>query len=172
MGEGIKRHVNISDDVTPPDKRERRHFSIPDNDFRRRKGDAVSPASTGTSASKADEPALRYDAGKPAYELIPAEFMEALARHYQVGANKYAPRNWEKGMSWSRCFGALMRHAWKFWRGEQYDPETGSHHMISAVWNCVTLFSYDIWTRREIKDLDDRPDYSSCSLYVKGVYDE
>jgi hypothetical protein len=69
--------------------------------------------------------------------------MEALARHYAVGAQKYADRNWEKGMSWGRCFRSLMSHSWKWWRGETYDEETGSHHMIAAAWNCIALFIYD-----------------------------
>lgn len=61
-------------------------------------------------------------------------------------------RNWERGMKWGRVFGSLMRHCWAFWRGETYDEDTGSHHMIAAMWNCAALFTYD---EREIGE-DDR----------------
>lgn len=85
---------------------------------------------------------LRFDAGKPRYDLLPPEAMDALAMHFAVGARKYADRNWEKGMSWGRCFASLMRHAWKWARGEEYDEETGSHHMICVAWNAFALFIY------------------------------
>ena len=32
---------------------------------------------------------LRYSWGKPRYDLIPPEFLEALAEHYRKGAEKY-----------------------------------------------------------------------------------
>lgn len=99
-----------------------------------------------------DEPALRYDHNKPRYELIPPEALEALAWVYTKGAEKYVDRNWEKGMSWGRCFGSLMRHCWAFWRGEAVDSETGCHHMAMAAWNCFALFYY----QRRCLGTDDR----------------
>lgn len=89
-----------------------------------------------------DEPGLRYDAGKLRFDLIPPDALEALAKVYTVGAAKYADRNWEKGMSWGRVFGSLMRHSWAFWRGEEIDEETDCHHMALAAWNCFALFRY------------------------------
>jgi hypothetical protein len=88
--------------------------------------------------------ALRYDTGKIRYDLLPADGLEELAKVYTKGAEKYAPRNWEKGMDWSRCLGSLMRHTWKFWRGETIDPETGCHHMAMAAWNALALCVYDL----------------------------
>ena len=101
------------------------------------------PNKYSTTESKS-EAALRYDAGKSRYDLIPPEALDAIATLYTYGANKYAERNWEKGMSWSRCFGSLMRHAWAFWRGENVDPESGLHHMTHAAWNCIALFTYSV----------------------------
>jgi hypothetical protein len=97
--------------------------------------------------------ALRYDDGKLPFELIPPEVMEALAWHYLLGARKYERRNWELGMNWCRCFGSMMRHAWAWMRGEDFDPETGSHHMIAVAWNAIALFTY---ATRGI-GVDDRP---------------
>lgn len=88
------------------------------------------------------EPGLRYDAGKPRYDLIPAIPLDDLAALYEYGAKKYAERNWEKGMSWGRCFASLMRHAWAFWRGENYDVESGFHHMTHVAWNAMALVEY------------------------------
>lgn len=91
---------------------------------------------------KADGGGLRFNEGKPRYDLLPPEALDALAQHMLVGSRKYAERNWERGMSWGHCFAGLMRHAWAFWRGEDYDEETGTHHMIAAMWNCMALFTY------------------------------
>jgi hypothetical protein len=107
------------------------------------------------SNKEADEAkvGLRYDQGKLRYDLLPADGLEELVRVFTVGAAKYADRNWELGMDWSRVFGSLMRHCWKFWRGEEIDPETGCHHMAHAAWNAMALVTYS--TRKIGKD--DRP---------------
>lgn len=100
-----------------------------------------------------NDAALRYDADKPRYDLVPADSYAELVAVYSMGAKKYAPRNWEKGMSWSRCFASIMRHAWAFWRGEEIDPESGLHHMAHVAWNALALVSY---SKRKV-GTDDRP---------------
>jgi len=89
-----------------------------------------------------DNGGLRFDDDKPAYDLIPPEAMDELALLYTIGAKKYDLRNWERGMAFGKCFGPLMRHAWRFWRGEERDPETGIHHMIHVAWNAFALYTY------------------------------
>lgn len=87
---------------------------------------------------------IKYDVGKLRYDLLPADGLEELVKVYTAGAVKYADRNWELGMSWSRILGSLMRHTWKFWRGETHDPETGCHHMAMACWNAMALCVYSL----------------------------
>lgn len=99
------------------------------------------------------DPAKRYDNGKPRYDLLPADGLDELVKVYTYGAQKYADRNWEKGMSWSRCFASLMRHSWKFWRGEDIDEESGLPHTAMIAWNAMTLLTYQL---RKI-GTDDRP---------------
>lgn len=96
---------------------------------------------------------VKFDTGKPRYDLIPGDSLHELAKLYTTGAAIYGDRNWEKGMSWGRIFGAMMRHAWAFWRGERFDPKDGQHHLASVAWCALALMSYDM---REIGD-DDRP---------------
>ncbi|GAC1500211.1 MAG: hypothetical protein NVS1B6_06420 [Steroidobacteraceae bacterium] len=100
-----------------------------------------------------DNGGLRFNEGKARYDLIPPEALDALAEHYGRGALKYADRNWERGMGWGKCFASLMRHGWAWMRGEDCDPETGSHHMIAVAWNAIALFTYH---QRAI-GTDDRP---------------
>ena len=104
-------------------------------------------------AQRAIEPGLRYDAAKLRYDLIPPEAIEAYVSILTVGATKYSDRNWEKGMSWSRCFASLMRHAWAWARGEDLDPETKLPHMAHVAWNALALVTY---ASRKI-GTDDRP---------------
>jgi hypothetical protein len=95
---------------------------------------------------------VKFDDSKPRYDLIPPDALDALARLYLIGAQKYEDRNWEKGMRWGRVFAALMRHAWTWWRGREYDAETKCHHLISVAWCALTLYCY---TSRKIGQ-DDR----------------
>lgn len=101
--------------------------------------------------------ATKHDDDKPRYDLIPPEVLDGLARLYALGAQKYDARNWEKGMGWGRLFAAINRHLWAWWRGEDYCPKDGQHHLLSAVWGCFALYTYA--TRKT--GTDDRP--SGCA---------
>ncbi len=93
------------------------------------------------------------DQGKAPYHLLAPELLDGTAQVLAFGAAKYAPRNWEKGMDWSRPFSALMRHMWAWWRGEAKDPETGMSHLWHASCCIMFLLAYE---ERKIGN-DDRP---------------
>ena len=97
--------------------------------------------------------ARKDDADKVRMELLPPELIEATAAVLTFGANKYADRNWEHGLKWGRCFGALMRHLWAWWRGEKADPETGFSHLWHASCCLAFLIAYEQRGTGE----DDRP---------------
>lgn len=96
---------------------------------------------------------VKFDGDKPRYDLIPALALHELALVYTMGAKKYADRNWELGMEWSRLFGAILRHSFAWFRGETHDPESGLHHMAHAAFSCLALTEYH-FTK---KGKDDRP---------------
>ena len=102
----------------------------------------------------------KADTGKAPYHLIAPEMLEALAVVLDFGAAKYAPRNWEKGMSWSRPFSALMRHMWAWWKGEANDPETGYSHLWHA---CACLMFLVAYEQRGVGE-DDRPTSTKRTL--------
>lgn len=85
---------------------------------------------------------IKYDGGKLRFDLIPGEALIELAKIYTFGAAKYEDHNWRKGMKWSRIFGAIMRHTWAWFMGEDIDPESKLPHMAHAAWGCFTLMSY------------------------------
>lgn len=108
------------------------------------------------SGYKADENKVRMD-------LIPPEFIFAVGEVLSFGARKYADRNWEKGMKWSRPFGAAMRHLWAWWGGRgpsprnflfgDLDPETEYSHLWHAACCLCFLITYE---QRGMRVWDDR----------------
>ena len=86
--------------------------------------------------------ALRFDTDKVLHELIPAWAINELAKVYSMGAKKYAPHNWRKGMKWSRVIASLKRHLNKIELGEDFDEESKLYHAAHVVWNAITLLEY------------------------------
>lgn len=108
-----------------------------------------------------DGSGLRYDNGKLPIDLIPFDALLVLAAVYEQGTEKYAVRNWEKGMAWSRMIKSLLRHFMYWALGEKYDSESGLPHLAHLVWNGLGLLTYEI---RGMNDLDDRPLELQASL--------
>lgn len=83
------------------------------------------------------------------YDLIPPEALAELATAYGRGELKYPsdetgiPNYLQGGYSWRISFGAMMRHAWRWFSGESIDPETGVHHLALVGWHCMTLMTYE-----------------------------
>ena len=100
------------------------------------------------------DPGKKFDDEKLPYHLLPTDAIEEIVKVLQHGAKKYQPRNWEKGMKWSRPFSAMMRHSLAWWRGEDLDPETKLPHMAHA--GCCVLFLISYSIRQNAKSYDDR----------------
>lgn len=99
---------------------------------------------------------LRFDTDKLRFDLIPPEADIALAEILTFGAKKYADRNWEKGMKWSRCVASLKRHMSRWESGELLDPETNKPHLWHMLCNVAFLVTY---SDREI-GTNDIPAYN------------
>jgi len=102
--------------------------------------------------TKQTAPGQKFDGDKERFDLLPVKPLMKLVELFTKGAKKYGVRNWEKGIEFGRLFAAMMRHAWKWWGGEKYDPIDGQHHLDAVVWNAMSL--------RELEEthpeLDDR----------------
>jgi len=95
----------------------------------------------------------KEDGGKIRLELIPPELVFAVGKILSFGGEKYPYRNWEHGMSWGRCFGALMRHMWCWWGGQgptnksflfgDLDDETKCSHVWHAACCITFLIAYE-----------------------------
>lgn len=83
------------------------------------------------------------DEGKVRLDLIPSEAIFALGDILTYGCKKYAPRNWEGGIAYSKIWGSILRHGYKWIRGEQIDPESGFPHLEHMMCNLMFLVTYE-----------------------------
>jgi hypothetical protein len=87
---------------------------------------------------------MRFNTGKTRFDLIPQSWIRSLAQILTVGAAKYEPRNWEKGLSYSETLGSLHRHLDSWLSGERYDKETKCHHLGHVAWNALALMTMEL----------------------------
>jgi hypothetical protein len=96
---------------------------------------------------------VKFDDGKDSWHLLPYDAVRGIVKVLGFGAQKYAARNWEAGMDWSRCFSALQRHLTAWWERDPGDRDTGWSHLWHA--GCCILFLIAYEMRGVGKD--DRP---------------
>jgi hypothetical protein len=101
-----------------------------------------------------DTQGRKDDGEKPPLHLIPPEFLYAIAEILAFGARKYAPRNWEKGINYSRVYRAAVGHLFDWFMRKGSDPETGKSHLWHAACCVMFLTCYEL---RGMDAFDDRP---------------
>lgn len=98
----------------------------------------------------------KFDGEKNRLELISPYAEWGLGLVLTFGARKYAARNWEKGINFTRVIGAIKRHLNAIERGEDVDPETGLLHADHLF--CEAMFlSHYLHLYDDYKIYDDRP---------------
>lgn len=106
----------------------------------------------------AESRGIKLDEDKLPLHLVPPELIYAVSGRLQIGSKKYGDRNWEKGIAYSKCYAAVLRHLFAWWEGQDCDPDAeGSLHLDAALTNLTFLVTY---TKRGYVGLDDRPDSS------------
>lgn len=94
--------------------------------------------------------------GKGRYDLITPFGIRRLARWYELGAQKYADRNWEKGMPFSRYIDSAKRHIDKYIMGMKDED-----HLAAAAWNILAILRHEELGQTQFDDLphylSDRP---------------
>lgn len=94
----------------------------------------------------------RFNLDKPRLELLVPEAMEAEARVWAMGAEKYGEYNWQKGMKWTIILACILRHTFAIMRGEDFDKESGELHAAHIKCNASMLIYYF----HHFKEGDDR----------------
>ena len=83
------------------------------------------------------------DKGKLRYSLVPPIAIKGMAEALTFGASKYGPNNWQKvDNAEERYMDALYRHLEAVRAGEEYDAESGIHHLNLAIANIAFLLHF------------------------------
>ena len=95
----------------------------------------------------------KLDAGKIMWDLLPMGALEEIAKLYTFGTKKYASWNWYLGLSYSRCWAAMWRHSYSWWwKREDYDGESGCHHLAAVAFYALVLLTFILEGRTELDD--------------------
>jgi hypothetical protein len=94
----------------------------------------------------------KYDDKKPALAYIPKAALEAEGKAFSYGAQKYNPFNYKNGIAVTRTLSAAMRHIIQFLAGEDFDRESGVHHLGCARANLAMALD----TLENRPEFDDR----------------
>lgn len=107
--------------------------------------------------------ASHFSAGKPGVDQIPVDALLEWGRVYTYGEAKYGRDNWRKGLPWHEFYGSILRHLFKWWDGEDIDPESHLPHMAHALWNVGALMHF----QANGIGTDDRP-VGPQMAYIRG----
>lgn len=97
-------------------------------------------------------------ANKGRYDLLPPHAIRRLAQVYERGAAKYADRNWEKGMPFSRYLDSALRHIFQHLEGNRDED-----HLGHATFNLLAVIEHQERIARGTlpASLDDIPVHSA-----------
>jgi hypothetical protein len=90
--------------------------------------------------SPQDVKGLKYDEGKPRWDLLPMGEIEEIVKVLTFGAKKYADNSWQevpRGVE--RYFASLLRHLVAWRTGNDSDDESGLHPLAHAACNIIFL---------------------------------
>lgn len=96
------------------------------------------------TSGKQDEKALHFSTGKLGLDQLDLRVLveDALVMNY--GEYKYERDNWRKGNNYSEMLGSALRHVMAFALGEDFDPESGLHHLAQARINLMFVRNWQI----------------------------
>jgi len=103
---------------------------------------------------------------KPRPDLISPFAKMRLGDWLRKGAEKYAARNWEKGIPIGRCVEAIERHLCKYEMGMRDED-----HMAAVMCNAMFIMHYEEMIKLGVlpATLNDMPDYSAPAPIRKVV---
>ncbi|KKN67766.1 hypothetical protein LCGC14_0457990 [marine sediment metagenome] len=115
---------------------------------------------TAPNHQERNEAGRKDDQEKLRLDLLSVPALRGLAAVLTHGAKKYDDRNWEKGIKFSRVYGAVLRHLLAWWDHEDDDPESGLLHLDHALCGLMFLSHYEHGRDAlglGYDDWDDRP---------------
>lgn len=93
------------------------------------------------------------DKGKARLDLLPPVALYSMSEAFTFGVDKHGEDSWRRGISLRQRFGSALRHLFKWMMGQDYDEESGVHHLGCAMANLAMILESVILNPA----LDDRP---------------
>ena len=88
--------------------------------------------------------------GKGMPSLISPELIFRLSKWLELGARKYTPRNWEKGIYISRCLDSTIRHLFKY-----LDGQNDEDHLAAIACNIMFIMHFE----KHLPQMQDLPSW-------------
>lgn len=105
-------------------------------------------------STKETNPKDAVGSKKVTFSTVPSTVIAEVAVGMTEGARKYARHNWRvAGVRGSIYYDATLRHLFKWWEGEDLDPDSGLSHITKAITSLVVMRDAMI----NGKFTDDRP---------------
>lgn len=97
---------------------------------------------------------VKFDKGKPRWDLLPLEAVEEVVKVMTFGANKYTPDGWKTVEdAENRYFAAQMRHSVANRLEEETDPESGLLHLAHEACNAIFRLQLKLESYKEQYEL-------------------
>lgn len=118
--------------------------------------------------------ALREALGVPYFRQLPLEALAAGAASLEYGAEKYAHRNWERGLPWQQMIDSLRRHLDDFERRCDYDdgPDGSGMHQVCMIMASAMMLSASVIRKIGEDDRLPKPNENAlspkeCAKWIK-----
>lgn len=76
------------------------------------------------------------------YSLLDPECIDGMVRALMYGSGKYGRHNYRKGGPYLEYLSSALRHIMAWRMGEEFDQESGCHHLGHAMCNLSFLYSW------------------------------
>lgn len=94
---------------------------------------------------------LRFNTGKIQTKEIDPDFVLGIGDVLTKSREKYPAFNWCKPTPFSVPYESMMRHLMAFQKGEEFDVESGKHHLLHVATNVMFLY-YQLMNHPEMDD--------------------
>ena len=116
-----------------------------------------------------NNPKTRMGVMKPGVSTVPPTAIMMLGAAMKHGAEKYGPFNYrEESISMSVYYDAMWRHLMSWWDGEDFDTDSGLHHLAHVMAGAAIVM--DTLELHMIED--DRPPSGSFARMVREFLEQ
>lgn len=117
-----------------------------------KEGDIIAPRLVPPINQTPPQMSARFNEGKTQLREIDSNFILGIGEVLTQSRGKYDELNWQKDTKFSTPYESAMRHLLAYWSGQDYDNESGKHHLLHAATNLMFLFFHS----RNNPHMDDR----------------